>query len=44
MEKRKFTTEEKLAILKEASENGVSVTLKKNGIFSASFYQWKKKS
>jgi len=43
MEKRKFTTEEKLAILKEASENGVSVTLKKYGIFSASFYQWKKR-
>ncbi|MDD2387831.1 MAG: transposase [Bacteroidales bacterium] len=43
MEKRKFTTEQKLAILKEASENGVNVTLEKYGIFSASFYQWKKK-
>jgi len=43
MEKRKFTVDQKLAILKEASENGVTVTLEKHGIFPATYYQWKKK-
>ena len=43
MEKRKFTVDQKLAILKEASENGVTVTLEKHGIFTATYYQWKKK-
>ena len=43
MEKRKFTTEEKLKIIKEASEQGVKSTLEKYSIFPASYYAWKKK-
>jgi len=41
--KRKFTKEEKLQIIKEASEQGVKVTLAKYGIYPASYYSWKKK-
>jgi putative transposase len=41
--KRKFTKEEKLQIIKEASEQGVKATLAKHGIYPASFYSWKKK-
>jgi putative transposase len=43
MEKRTFTTEEKLKIIKEASEQGVKPTLEKYNIFPASYYSWKKK-
>ena len=43
MEKRTFTTEQKLAILKEASELGVKATLDKHGIYPATYYGWKKK-
>src|SRR6056297_3630482 len=43
MEKRSFTKEEKLAILKEASANGVTATLEKHGIYPATFYSWRKK-
>lgn len=43
MKKRKFSKEEKLRILKEASEAGVTVTLEKHGIYTATFYNWKKK-
>ncbi|SHH22119.1 putative transposase [Flavobacterium micromati] len=43
MEKRKFTIEEKLKIIKEASEQGVKVTLEKYFVFPASYYAWKKK-
>ncbi|MDA3909780.1 MAG: transposase [Bacteroidales bacterium] len=43
MKRRTFTTEQKLAILKEASENGVAVTLEKYGLYKASYYQWKEK-
>jgi len=35
MEKRKFTTEEKLKIIKEASEQGFKVTLEKYFVFPA---------
>ena len=42
MEKRKFTAEEKLKILKEASEQGVTVTLEKYGVYPATYYSWKK--
>lgn len=42
-EKRKFTKEEKLTIIKEASEKGVKFTLDKHGIFPATYYSWKKK-
>lgn len=41
--KRKFTKEEKLQIIKEASEQGVKVTLEKYGIYPASYYSWKNK-
>jgi len=43
MEKRTFTKEEKLHLLKEASEQGVTATLEKHGIYPATFYSWKKK-
>ena len=43
MEKRKFTKEDKLQIIKEASEQGVSLTMEKHGIYPATFYCWKKK-
>jgi len=43
MEKRTFTKEEKLRIIKEASENGVNPTLEKYGIYRASYYTWKQK-
>jgi len=41
--KRKFTKQEKLQIIKEASEQGVKATLWKHGIYAASYYSWKKK-
>lgn len=43
MEKRKFTNEEKLTIIKEASEQGVKVVLEKYSVYPASYYSWKKK-
>jgi len=43
MSKRTFTKEQKLAILKEAGEQGVTVTLEKHGIYPATYYTWKKK-
>lgn len=43
MMKRKFTKEEKLQIIKEASEQGVAQVLDKHGIYPASYYSWKKK-
>lgn len=43
MKKRKFTKEEKLAIIKEVSENGLKSTIEKHGIYPASYYSWKKK-
>lgn len=44
MVKRKFTTEQKLLILREAEENGVKVTLDKHGIYPATYYLWKQKN
>jgi putative transposase len=43
MKKRTFTKEEKLRIIKEASEQGIQATLEKYGIYPASYYSWKKK-
>ena len=43
MERKKFKTEEKIAILKEAKENGVTITLEKHSIYPATYYSWKKK-
>lgn len=42
-QKRTFTKEEKLAILKEASEQGVKSTLSKHSIYPATYYSWRKK-
>jgi putative transposase len=36
--KRTFTVEEKVRIIKEASKKGVKVILEKYGLFSATFY------
>lgn len=35
--------EEKLQILKEASEKGVNLTLEKYGVYPATYYTWKQK-
>ncbi|THH34192.1 transposase [Neolewinella litorea] len=43
MSKRKFTTEDKLQIIKEASEKGVKVTLEKYDVYPATYYAWRKK-
>ena len=43
MSNRKFTTAEKLSLLKEAGEKGVTTTLEKHGIYPATYYSWKKK-
>lgn len=43
MKKRTFSKEEKLAIIKEASIQGVKSTLEKHGVYPASYYSWKKK-
>ena len=43
MKKRSFTKEEKLNIIKEASEKGINDTLEKYGVYRASYYDWKKK-
>lgn len=40
---KKHSNAEKLAIIKEASEKGVKVTLEKYAIYPATFYYWKKK-
>jgi putative transposase len=42
-QKRTFTKEEKLAILKEAGEQGVKATLDRHGIYPATYYSWRKK-
>jgi len=43
MEKRTFTKEQKLEILKEARAHGVTATLEKHGIYPATYYSWRKK-
>ena len=43
MSKRRFSKEEKLSIVKEASEQGVTVTLEKHGIYPGTYYSWKEK-
>jgi len=40
---KKFTKEEKLAIIQEAGEKGVKVTLAKYDLYPATYYYWKKK-
>ena len=43
MQKRKFTKEQKLQIIEEASLNGVQATLDKYGLYPTTYYSWKKK-
>lgn len=40
---KKFTKQEKLAILKEAEKYGVKAILDKYALYPATFYYWKKK-
>lgn len=40
---KKFTKDEKLAIIQEAANNGVKVTLEKYDLYPATFYYWKNK-
>ncbi len=41
--KRTFSKAEKLFILKEASVQGVKVTLEKHGIYPSTYYSWRSK-
>lgn len=43
MNKRTFTKEEKLQIIREASEQGVKVILEKYDIYPATYYSWRNK-
>jgi len=42
-EQTRKTKEEKLQIIKEANEKGITTTLEKYGIYPATYYSWKKK-
>lgn len=41
--KRSWSKEEKLQILKEAKDAGLELTLRKHGLFPATYYSWRKK-
>ena len=43
MSRRNFLKEDKLKILKEASQSGVSKTLAKYDIYPATYYSWRRK-
>ena len=43
MERRKFSKEEKVRILREARDHGVKETLSKHGLYPATYYYWKRK-
>ena len=43
MKKRTFSKEEKIRIINESREKGVTSTCDKYGIYAASYYSWKKK-
>ncbi|MGL4363542.1 MAG: transposase [Cellulosilyticaceae bacterium] len=43
MGKKIYSKQEKLKILKEASEKGLKVTLEKYNLYPATFYYWKQK-
>ncbi|MCF8239398.1 MAG: transposase [Saprospiraceae bacterium] len=43
MSKRKFTTADKIAIIKEASSTGVTQTLAKYDLYPATYYSWRRK-
>lgn len=39
----RYTDEQRLAILKELEEHGLSVTLRKHGLYAKSIYLWREK-
>lgn len=43
MKKRRWSKEEKLKILKEAKTEGVQITIRKYGVYPATYYSWRKK-
>ena len=43
MNKRKFTQEERLEILREAEQNGIEATVRKHNISRSLYYHWKGK-
>jgi len=43
MKKRTWSKSEKLEILSEAKKEGVQVTIRKYGVYPATYYGWKKK-
>jgi transposase-like protein len=43
MKRRHWTADEKLKDLLEAEKEGVTSTIRKHGIYSNTFYQWKEK-
>ena len=43
MARRTFTREQKLSIIKEAEQKGVTPTLRKHGVYPATYYSWRRK-
>ena len=43
MEKKNYSKQEKLKILKEASEKGLRPTLEKYNLYPTTYYYWKRK-
>ena len=41
MSRRKFSVEEKLAILKEAEATGITQTIRRHGIYAKMLYRWR---
>ncbi len=44
MEKKNYSKQEKLKILKEASEKGLKLTLEKYNLYPTTYYYWKRKN
>jgi putative transposase len=42
-QRKRFSKEEKLKIIKEAGTQGVRITLEKYGVYAATYYSWKRK-
>ena len=43
MKRRHWSADEKLKILLEAEKEGITAAIRKHGIYSNTFYQWKEK-
>ncbi|MDF1864000.1 MAG: transposase [Saprospiraceae bacterium] len=43
MKKRRWSKEEKLKVLQEAKTEGVQITIRKYGVYPATYYSWRKK-